>query len=166
MKIYAALFAVLATALSLNAVAQSDLTPADLSHSVAITLGRTVLQPGDSIVIDAIHGTADTITAGNIYRVDGHYTLASQPEAQLAINVTSNKGGDTHAPGKDKDMIVAHGSGSFTLYFRMIDSGDAHLSFYPSGQGGSSFASVYFNPVDKWAMAGAPVHPGADFVTR
>jgi len=159
MKIRAVLFVVLTATLSLNAATPVNGDgPYNLSHTVPVTLGRTTLQPEDKIVIDSIRGTADTITSGNVYRVDGHYALGSCDEAQLAINVTNGQG-DSHAGVLPKDLIVTRGEGTFSLYFRMNAGGDAHLSFYPAGHGGASFASVYFNGPDAWSQrAGSPVH--------
>jgi len=150
-----ATLALCAATLNLSAATPAD---DDLTHSVSVTPGRITLAPGDSIVIDSIHGTSNTISAGNIYRVDGHYTLGSRDEAQLAINVT-NGDGDSHAGTRPKDVVVMRGQGTFSLYFRMNSGGDAHLSFYPSGHGGESFASVYFNGPDAWSrQSGSPIH--------
>jgi len=133
----------------------ADLTPPyDLSHTVPVQVGKAVLHDGDNIVIDSIRGTADTLSAGNVYRVEGHYKLASHAEANLSISVTSSEDphNDSHAPGRIESMIVDEGDGTFSLYFRMGNSGSAHLSFYPA-HGGESFASVYFNATDAWARA-------------
>jgi hypothetical protein len=153
MKIRAVLFAALAATLTLQAALGADPTPPyDLSHTVPVQVGKATLQDGDDIVIDSIHGPADMISAGNVYRVDGRYKLASHAEAKLSISITSSEDphNDSHAPGRSESMIVDKGDGTFSLYFRMGSSGSAHLSFYPAN-GGSSFASVYFNGTDPWA---------------
>ncbi len=155
MKLRAVLLAVIATTLSLNAATPANLNPPyDLSHTVPVQVGKTTLQDGDSIVIDAIHGTADTISAGNVYRVDGHYRLASHEEASLGISVTSaiDPRYDSRVPGRIESMNVNKGEGTFSLYFKMGSSGSAHMSFYPA-KGGQSFARVYFNGTDAWAKA-------------
>jgi hypothetical protein len=149
----AILFAALVATLTLQSALGADPTPPyDLAHSVPLQVGKVTLQDGDDIVIDSIHGTADTLSAGNVYRVDGHYKLASHAEANLSISITSSEDphNDSHAPGRSESVIVDKGDGTFSLYFRMGNSGSAHLSFYPA-HGGSSFASVYFNATDAWA---------------
>jgi hypothetical protein len=155
MKIRAMLLAVVAASFTLYAVSQTRVAPPyDLSHTVPVQVGKTILQGGDNIVIDAIHGSADTISAGNVYRVDGHYKLASHDEANLSISITSavDAHNDSHVPGRIESMMVDKGEGTFSLYFRMGSNGSAHLSFYPA-KGGQRFASVYFNGTDAWAKA-------------
>ena len=51
--------------------AVSDIAPGGLSHRVAFDVGETYLRDGDRITIDEIHGTADTIKAGNVYEIKG-----------------------------------------------------------------------------------------------
>ena|ERR1700722_4931343 len=148
MKIRTALFAVLAATLSLHAATTSY----DLSHTVAVTPGRMAFQGDDSITIDGIYGSSDKIAPG-IYKVDGHYTLASRDTALLAIWVTN---GDTAEKFTDNQMTISRGSGNFTLYLHMGPKGDPHVSFYAVGAGGSSFGGIYFNGADAWSLKPKP----------
>lgn len=117
----------------------------ELSHVVRFELGTTYLQGGDSITIDAVRGTSDTLTAGNMYQVQGTYKLASQDKALLAAFVTT--GGPhsgTPTPNlRTQEMTVGKGEGHFTLLFYMWEDGSPHVSFYPVPSG-NSFAGVYF----------------------
>ena len=117
----------------------------ELSHVVRFELGTTYLQGGDSITIDAVRGTSDTLTAGNMYQVQGTYKLASQDKALLAAFVTT---GGPHASTptpnlRTQEMTVGKGEGHFTLLFYMWGDGSPHVSFYPVPSG-NSFAGVYF----------------------
>ena len=63
----------------------------ELSPGVGFELGTTYLQGGDGITIDAVRGTADTLSVGHLYQVQGTYKLASQEPALLALSVTTNR---------------------------------------------------------------------------
>jgi hypothetical protein len=118
----------------------------DISHFVRFETGSTQLSNGDRIVIDEVHGTADTIAAGNLYEIKGTYTLSSHSKASLSAFVTSND--PRHIPTMNtQSQVVEKGDGHFTVYLYMWDQGNPHLSFYPA-EGGSSFASVYFGTGD------------------
>jgi beta-lactamase regulating signal transducer with metallopeptidase domain len=117
----------------------------ELSHVVPFELGTTYLQGGDSITIDAVRGTADTLSVGNMYQVQGSYKLASQEKALLAVFVTTN---GSHSSASTpilriQKMTVGKGEGHFTLLFYTWEDGSPHVSFYPVPSG-DSFAGVYF----------------------
>jgi MFS family permease len=83
------------------------------------------LQGGDSITIDAVRGTCDTLTVGNMYQVKATYRLASQEKALLAAFVTtSGPHSSTPTPNlRTQEMIVGKGEGHFTLLFYMWEDG-------------------------------------------
>ena len=148
--VFTAVFAVMLTPLALHAApAVNPNGPYDLSHVVNVAIGRTVVQPGDQIVIDAIHGTSDKIAAGNVYRVDGHYTLKSKETANVAVCVT-NVDMKSHPAIKNDSVTIARGDGTFTVYFYMWHDGDPYINFYSSNKT-DSFDGVYFNGKDDWA---------------
>ncbi len=120
-------------------------TPREISHTVHFDLGTTYFQNGDRITIDEVRGTADTLTAGNVYQVKGTYKLVSRDRAQLAVNVTTGgaHSGESNPNMRTKEMTVGKGDGRFSLVFYMWQDGSPHVSFYPYPSG-DSFAGVYF----------------------
>ena len=140
-------FSTLAIALAVTTAplhAQASSHGEDLTHAVHYDLGDTHFLAGDSITIDSITGTGDTVTPGNLYQVKGHYRLRSHPTAELALNIT----GKDHNVGPSQGMRLQHvdvaqGEGAFTVYMYLWGEGYPHLSFYPTG-GGSSFSALYF----------------------
>lgn len=120
--------------------------PGDLKP-VSFKLGSTRFEPGDSITIDELRGTSNKVVEGNLYQIKGHYILNSHEDALLAASVTTNSNTKSHGGSPSLNMSVNKGSGQFTLWLFMREHGDPHLSFYPSN-GGSSFASVYFETGD------------------
>jgi beta-lactamase regulating signal transducer with metallopeptidase domain len=121
----------------------------DVSHIVKFEIGRTEFRDGDKITIDEVHGTSDTITAGNLYIVKGSYHLASEKSATLAAFVTDN-GSDPQGrqmqnipTQRTQSMTTDQGSGRFTLIVYLWYEGNPHISFYPAN-GGNSFGGVYF----------------------
>jgi hypothetical protein len=121
----------------------------DLSHVVHFEIGRTVLPKGDSITIEQVRGTSDTMTAGNLYEVKGSYTLSSADKAMLAAFTTVNSN-DPENPKfekvpiqKTQTVMVDKGQGHFTLLFYMWQNGNPHVSFYPA-EGGGDIGGVYF----------------------
>jgi beta-lactamase regulating signal transducer with metallopeptidase domain len=121
----------------------------DLSHVVHFKLGQSQFPQGDSITIQEIHGTADNITAGNLYEVKGTYTLNSADKATLAAFTTvsandpQNKQFEHVPTQKTQTVTVEKGHGKFTLLFYMWQNGAPHVSFYPAG-GGGDIGGVYF----------------------
>jgi hypothetical protein len=119
--------------------------PNELSHTVRFGLGMTYFQNGDRITIDEVRGTADTLTAGNMYQVKGTYKLASRDQARLAANVTTSGShrGEPTPDMRTQSTTVDKGEGRFTLLFYMWQDGSPHVSFYPYPSG-DSFAGAYF----------------------
>lgn len=113
------------------------------SHSVK--LASVFPQSGDSISVEEVRGTADTLSAGNTYEVKGTYKLVSYDTATIAIFVTVDgfQAGESHPPLPDQKITVEKGEGHFKLRFHMWQDGNPHVSFYPA-KGGHSFASAYF----------------------
>jgi beta-lactamase regulating signal transducer with metallopeptidase domain len=121
----------------------------DVSHIVNFEIGRTDFKSGDSITIDEVHGTSDTVSAGNLYIMKGSYHLASEKSAMLAAFVT----GDSRDPKamemqniptqRTQTMTIDQGDGRFTLIVYLWYEGNPHISFYPAG-GGNSFGGIYF----------------------
>jgi hypothetical protein len=118
----------------------------DLSHDVPVEPGQTYFHDGDRITVDEVHGTSNSIAAGNLYEIKGTYMLASRGKASLAVEVTSND--VLRLPQmKTQTMLVEKGSGHFTVFLYMWGSGSPHMSFYPA-DGCESFASIYFGTGD------------------
>jgi hypothetical protein len=115
-----------------------------MKYPVNFQLGSSQLAPGDKLSITEIRGSADVISAGNSYLIKGTYTLASQPEAVLAVNITSTQRGvNDNGPYGNNVVNIKKGSGTFTLELRMNIAGYPHLSFYPTN-GGGWFGNLYF----------------------
>lgn len=114
----------------------------ELTHVVPFELGTAYFPAGDSITIDQVMGTSDTISAGNVYQVKGTYKLVSQDKAMLAAFITTSKS-EPIPNMRTQKMTVEKGEGHFTLLFYMWDEGSPHVSFYPISSG-SSFAGIYF----------------------
>jgi beta-lactamase regulating signal transducer with metallopeptidase domain len=117
--------------------------PSKISQTVHFKIGKTYVQSGDSITIDAVHGTSDTFVAGNLYQVDGRYKLVSRDKALLAAFVTAKSPSSLTPDMQTQEMRVTKGEGHFSLLFYMWQDGAPHVSFYPYPSG-SSFAGVYF----------------------
>jgi hypothetical protein len=113
---------------------------------------------GDAIVITAVRGTADKIAIGNIYQIEGAYTLASHESATLSTYITDSQPNEPHRqmiPGQS--LTIYKGSGTFTLRLKVEDPGCPHVSFYPTN-GGESFGGEYFGTGDfiapaRWQVA-------------
>jgi len=114
----------------------------ELTHVVPFELGTGYFPGGDSITIDQVIGTSDTISAGNVYQVKGTYHLVSHDKAMLAAFITTSKS-EPIPNMRTQKMTVEKGEGHFTLLFYMWDEGSPHVSFYPVSSG-SSFAGIYF----------------------
>ena len=119
----------------------------ELTHVVPFELGTAYFQGGDSITVDQVLGTSDTISAGNVYQVKGTYKLVSHDKAMLAAFVTSRQGSQPTPNMRTQKLILEKGEGSFSLIFYMWDEGSPHVSFYPIPSG-SSFAGIYFGTGD------------------
>ncbi len=152
MKIRAVLFVVFATTLTLHASSRVNPNgPYDFSHNIPVKPGLANLTPGDSITVDAISGSADKIAEGNIYKIDGHYTLQSRDNANLTAGVTSE---DTsrHPAVKNGTVEIARGDGTFSVYMYVWHAGDPHVCLYPDNKGDDSIDCLYFNGPDSWSQ--------------
>jgi hypothetical protein len=122
----------------------------DLSHVVHFEIGRTQLPEGDKITIEEVRGTADTMTAGNMYEVKGTYVLNSVDKAMLSVfktvkaNDPQNEQFKNVPIQKTQTMMIDKGEGHFKLLFYMWQNGSPHVSFYPTG-GGDDVGGVYFS---------------------
>ncbi len=118
-------------------------------YAVSFQLGEAKLAPGDSITIESLRGTPDTIRTGETVCVEGTYTLSSRNEAELALFVTTRQ--VTRSEIDPRQILrVKKGTGSFRLLKTMEVEGYPHLSFYPVPSG-SSFGDIYFGHGD-WVL--------------
>jgi beta-lactamase regulating signal transducer with metallopeptidase domain len=117
-----------------------------LSNQVQFTTAHANFKQGDSITIQDIRGTSNTLSAGNIYQVTGTYKLASEDRASLAAFVTTsrNQGSASTPVMHTQTMTISKGEGRFTLIFYMWQNGTPHVSFY-SASSGNAFAGIYFD---------------------
>lgn len=121
----------------------------DLSRTVRFETGAKQMHNGDDITITDVHGTSDTMTAGNIYVIRGTYRLASEKKATLAAFVTESasdpdlKQMQEIPVQRTQTLALDEGNGKFKLVLYLWYNGNPHVSFYPAG-GGNSFGGVYF----------------------
>ena len=98
-------------------------------------IGNTSFHHGDSITISSV------VRSGSKIDVRGHYNLASQDNATLALYITTKK--DTGVPvGPDESKTIVKGAGDFELVDPYPVPGMPHVSFYSTN--GQGFGSVYF----------------------
>ncbi|MDB6122681.1 MAG: hypothetical protein JWQ71_1674 [Pedosphaera sp.] len=146
MKISSALrfrfFTALLTLTMTCGFAVADGTDVSSLHAVRFELGDVQFAPGDSITIQQVSGTSDTIAVGGTYSVDGTYTLVSQDEADLALHATVNSAMRTAIDSK-QHVHIKKGTGSFHLVKTLQEDGYLHVSFYPVPSG-SAFGGLYF----------------------
>ena len=133
----------LATACA-SAAMPADGHPASSSDGtlLAFELGTTRFAAGDDIHIDEIRGDDPAFGDGGSYVVRGHYTLASHPNALLAINETNGE-----STGSQKDVKVDGGTAAFELRCNVVHRGWPHIAFYPAS-GGTTFGGVHFGHGD------------------
>ena len=114
----------------------------DFPSRLSFEIGDSEFASGDSITIQEIRGTADTIRPGGIYVATGTYTLESKPEADLSLFVTTTNRVATKVDAQ-QTMHVKRGRGTFRLVKQMTENGYPHLTFYTrdTGQG---FGGIYF----------------------
>lgn len=125
-----------------------DIATLELPRVVTFEQGATHFADGDQIEISEVRGTADKFSPGNIYCIQGTFTLGSHDRASLAAYVTVREAKNaTGATYKVQSTIVDKGTGAFTLYLPMNCAGWPHVSFYPTG-GGGSFGGNYFGTGD------------------
>ena len=126
---------------------------------------------GDKITILEVRGTADTMTPGNIYCIEGTYTLASHDRATLAAYTTAKDAANGRGASlKVQTTVVNRGNGAFTLFLPMSYKGWPHISFYPAG-GGEAFGGNYFGTGDSvlkrwWSTDQTPAKPTAKLDTK
>lgn len=110
---------------------------------VPFAIYRGSFASGDSITLEKVVATTPRWGPGDTLTVSGHYQLASQPTATLALYVTTRNSGRTVSDPKQV-MRVAAGTGAFELTCVMPEGGgEPHVSYYPSA-GGSVMGGVYF----------------------
>ncbi|OYW77272.1 MAG: hypothetical protein B7Z37_05065 [Verrucomicrobia bacterium 12-59-8] len=99
------------------------------------TLGQYSFRNGDSIRINAVQTTTETITVA----VD--YELTSEEEAFISIFITSQNSGPTPVDPRQR-TLVKKGKGSVVLVHPHPQRGLPHISFY--SKAGKSFGGIYF----------------------
>ncbi len=97
-------------------------------------------RPGDSITVTELRGSSPRIEAGQIYQVKGHYVLASEDSAMIALYCTNGNVKPSHGP---KQATVKKGEGDFAWEFKIAEAGMLHVGYYPAG-GGDGFGGCYF----------------------
>ncbi len=123
--------------------------------ALACELGNSEFAAGDSIRIREVRGSQNAFAAGASYVVTGSYTLASQPEAELSLFLTTTNPVPTPIDPR-QTVRVQKGTGTFTLTTTLREFGYPHLSFYPAS-GGSSFGGVYFGQ-GQWVLRTESAH--------
>jgi hypothetical protein len=124
-------------------------TSQDFPSVVQIELGDTEFLPGDSITIEEVRGTSDTIQPGGTYSVTGTYTLTSHDEADLSFFATTTNATPTPVDPAQR-LHLTKGTGSFRLIKKMNEVGYLHLTFY-SRSTGQGFGGVYFGQ-GQWVL--------------
>jgi hypothetical protein len=109
-------------------------------YDVRAEIGDADLRPGDSVKIEHVLCTADTMRPGEICIVRGTYTLASRDAADLSFYITATKGSGISDVDRRQILSVKRGSGMFELR-HVLSEGWPHLSFYA---GGGSIGGPYF----------------------
>jgi hypothetical protein len=103
-------------------------TDANPPQEVKFITGEKHFVEGDDIVIDKVMCSSGEFKPGDRVVVQGRYRLASLPEAQLALYLTSTADG-----GKDQPTqhgTVQRGSGAFERSYVIQNEGSLHLSLY------------------------------------
>jgi hypothetical protein len=131
-----------------DAAESTNVETLHLPHKVAFEQGVTRFAEGDDITILDVHGTAETFTPGNMYRITGTYSLASHDRASISAYTTAmdSANGRSHSL-KLQSKVVDRGDGTFTLYLPMLYRGWPHVSFYPA-DGGNGFGGNYVGTGD------------------
>jgi len=139
----------LSLGLALAASARTNETTTQFPVVLPFELGEAEFSPGDSITIQRVTGTSATLRTGEVYCVEGTYTLASRDEAQLSVSATTVRNVSTPVE-PTQIMRVGKGSGTFRLVKTMWEEGYLHVSFsvWPHG---STFGGVYFGQ-GKWVL--------------
>ncbi len=136
---------------SSEAAPQTSPPPTKLEFPFAVPFekGATRFLEGDSIAIDEVRGTADRFAPNNTYVITGRYTLTSHERAKLAASLTAVDAANARStPLEIQSTLVDRGEGKFKLVLPMKHRGLPHVSFYPTGRGGSVFGGIYFGTDD------------------
>lgn len=110
------------------------------------TLGQASFRDGDSIRINSVQTTAETITVA----VD--YELASEDEASIALFITVKDSGRTPVDPRQRAMIKK-GKGSVVLVHPNPQPGMPHVTFY--SKAGKSIGGIYFGTKEEAAASKA-----------
>ena len=113
--------------------------------AVRVQVGRREFASGDAVTIQQVYATSSRFAPGDTVIVRGQYQLGSAPTATLALYVTGRGGGGRTRSLPNQRVDVTRGVGDFELSCVVPYPGDLHISFYPTG-GGGSFGGVYFSP--------------------
>lgn len=101
-----------------------------ITDAVPFAIRDNNLHDGDVIAVDEVRGTVPRFEVGGVYRVRGHYTLASAAEAELGFTtMTQTAGYCATSSGRDSVMLE-RGSGTFELTTTIPYEGFPHLSFF------------------------------------
>jgi hypothetical protein len=141
-RLFAALL-IVTISCALAGEAATEGTSESFPYAVQYELGDAEFAPGDTITIQQVRGTSDTIIIGGTYCVEGTYTLGSRDEADLAFYATTVVNSGPTPTDPKQHVLIRKGTGSFRLIKTMHEDSYPHISFYPS-HGGSGFGGVYF----------------------
>lgn len=114
--------------------------------SVPFSTSRAAFAAGDLITLTEVLASSPRLEPGDTVVVRGTYQLQSRSQAMLAISLTTNAPGVTESMAATARKTVDAGNGTFELAYEVRQPGALHVTFYPSGAGGSSFGGVYFAP--------------------
>jgi hypothetical protein len=109
---------------------------------VKFMLGRKQFAEGDDIVIDKVLCSSGEFKPGDRVVVQGHYKLASIPEARLALSLTSSANGGRGRWQPEQYGDVPRGSGTFERTEDIQFDGSLHVSFYDLKEG-KSIGGIY-----------------------
>ncbi len=127
----------------------------DFPNTVRFELGDSEFQSGDSITVQSITGTSDTVQPGGTYCVTGTYALNSQDSANLSLFATITNPAPTPIDPA-QTVRVTRGTGSFRLIKKMDEDGYLHVTFY-SQKTGQGFGGVYFGQ-GQWVLHDKQFH--------
>jgi hypothetical protein len=116
-------------------------TGTQIDVPVAFDLGASTTKNGDRITIKEIVGTRADFALGGVYLVRGEYTLASGPEATLALGVGATDPRDACTMNNTRGRLhVVRGTGTFELATTFVHRGRPGISFYVEGVDGTGGA--------------------------
>lgn len=139
---------------SVPPVATPQINTAGLSV-VPFATSQAKFEGGDSITLLEVLASSPRLEPGDTVVVRGQYSLQSRSQAVLMISLTVNAPGATEPVSALSRMTVDAGPGGFELAYVIRQPGALHVTFYPSGAGGSSFGGVYFAPPGTGGRAGS-----------